>query len=223
MIKGETIRFLENLKANNSREWFISHRATYDLVKNDVLQLAEQLICEVSAFDSGIAGAHLDPKKCITRLNRDLRFSRDKTPYKTEYYIVLNPHGKNSPSAFYYLHVEPGNCSVGGGIYNPLGKELHKIREKIDASFQSWQKIIGDRSFQKTFPSGLHHSGVLVRLPRGFDDSSLAKDYLKMKGFFTMEPITDEAMQSNQTLSMIIDCFKAVKPLVDFINHALET
>jgi len=222
MIQSRTLEFLRALKENNSKEWLTENRADYDFAKDDVLGLAEQLITLVSEFDETIARAFLDPKKCITRLNRDLRFSKDKTPYKTDYYIVLNKDGKNSSSAFYYLHLEPGNCSTGGGIYNPSSKRLNEIREKIDYSFKEWKAIVEGKSFTRTFASGIHNSGTLVRIPRGFDDNSPAKDYLKMKGFFTMEPFTDEEMCSSKVLGVTVDYFKAVKPLVDYLNSPIS-
>jgi uncharacterized protein (TIGR02453 family) len=135
MINKKTLEFLKNLKSNNSKEWLDENKSSYLFAKDDILNMTQNLINSVSEFDLGIAKADLDTKKYITRLNRDLRFSKDKTPYKTDYYIVLNKNGKNSPSAFYFVHIEPNNCFVGGGVYNPQPAELKKIRSEIDASF----------------------------------------------------------------------------------------
>lgn len=221
MINKATFKFLTQLSANNSKEWLDENRTSYEKTKNNILALTEALIQTVSEFDDGIAHADLSPKKCITRLNRDLRFSKDKTPYKTDYYIVLNQHGKNSPSAFYYVHIEPGNCSLGGGVYNPLALELKKIRSEISASFSEWKDIIGEASFQATFPSGIQHSGLLVRTPKGYEDTDPALSFLKMKGFFTEKTITDEDLQSKQAAENITNSLKASKPLVDFLNVAI--
>jgi len=117
MIHRNTFEFLRELKLNNSKEWMDGNKEKrYVFAKDDVLALTEELLIEVSEFDVNISNANLTANKCITRLNRDLRFSKDKTPYKTDYYIILNKDGKNSPSAFYYLHIEPKNCFVGGGV-----------------------------------------------------------------------------------------------------------
>uniref|UniRef100_UPI004047CDFF DUF2461 domain-containing protein n=1 Tax=Polaribacter sp. TaxID=1920175 RepID=UPI004047CDFF len=222
MIDKKTLKFLKQLSSNNSKEWLDENRSDYNFAKDDVLNMTQTLINMVAEFDLGIAKADLNPKKCITRLNRDLRFSKDKTPYKTDYYIVLNQNGKNSPSAFYYVHIQPNNCFVGGGVYNPQPAELKKIRNEINASFDDWNKIIHNKDFQTKFPCGIHNSGILVRSPRGFEDDNPAMEFLKMKGFYTQEPITDKELQSNRILAKIVDYFKSVKPLVDFINLAIE-
>jgi uncharacterized protein (TIGR02453 family) len=135
MINKSTLKFLKDLKLNNSKEWLNDNKKSYENAKNDILTLTSELISSVSNIDKKISNAYLDPKKCITRLNRDLRFAKDKTPYKTDYYIVLNKNGKNSASAFYYLHIEPNNCFVGGGVYNPQPDQLKKIRQEIDYAF----------------------------------------------------------------------------------------
>ncbi len=222
MIDKKTLGFLKQLSSNNSKEWLDENRSDYNFAKDDILNLTQTLINSVSKFDLGIAKADLNPKKCITRLNRDLRFSKDKTPYKTDYYIVLNQNGKNSPSAFYYVHIEPNNCFVGGGVYNPQATELRKIRNEINASFNEWNKIISDKDFQTKYPSGIHNSGSLVRSPKGFEDENPAIEFLKMKGFYTQESISDKEIQSSLILEKIIDYFKSVKPLVDFLNLAIE-
>jgi len=222
MINKNTLKFLKDLKANNSKEWLDDNRKSYENAKNDILTLTSELITSISDFDKNISNAFLDPKKCITRLNRDLRFAKDKTPYKNDYYIVLNKNGKNSPSAFYYLHIEPGNCFVGGGVYNPQPDQLKKIRQEIDYAFDEWTAIINDKTFKKTFPSGVNNSGVLSRSPKEFDESNKASEFLRMKGFYTMEKLTDKEIISIDTFDKINSYFKTTKPLVDFLNRAIE-
>jgi uncharacterized protein (TIGR02453 family) len=222
MIDKKTLEFLDKLSSNNSKEWLYENRSEYNFAKDNILNMTQTLINSVSEFDLGVAKADLNPKKCITRLNRDLRFSKDKTPYKTDYYIVLNQNGKNSSSAFYYVHIEPNNCFVGGGVYNPQPAELKKIRSEINASFTEWNKIIKNKDFQTKFPSGIHNSGTLIKSPKEFEDDNPAIDFLKMKGFYTQETISDKEIQSNLILEKIADYFKSVKPLVTFLNMAIE-
>jgi len=222
MINKNTFEFLKALKLNNSKEWLDSNKKAYENAKDDILTLTAELINSLSDIDKTISTAYLDPKKCITRLNRDLRFAKDKTPYKSDYYIVLNKNGKNSPSAFYYLHIEPDNCFVGGGIYNPQPDQLKKIRQEIDYAFDEWTTIISDKLFMKTFLSGINRSGVLTRTPKEFDEANKASEFLKMKGFYTMEKLTDKEIMSQDTFKKIISYFKTTKPLVDFINKAIE-
>jgi len=222
MINKNTLTFLKDIKLNNSKEWLDSNKKTYENAKIDILTLTAELITSLSDIDKSISDAYLDPKKCITRLNRDLRFAKDKTPYKTDYYIVLNKNGKNSPSAFYFLHIEPDNCFVGGGVYNPQPEQLKKIRQEIDYAFEEWTAIINDKLFKKTFPSGINNSGVLSRLPKEFEEANPASEFLKMKGFYTMEKLTDKEIVSNNTFDTINIYFKTTKPLVDFLNRAIK-
>jgi len=222
MLNKNTLEFLKDLKLNNSKEWLDDNKKSYENTKNDILTLTSELIVSISDIDKTISNTYLDPKKCITRLNRDLRFAKDKTPYKTDYYIVLNKNGKNSPSAFYYLHIEPDNCFVGGGVYNPQPDQLKKIRKEIDFAFDEWSSIINDKIFKKTFPSGINNSGVLTRTPKEFNEASQASEFLRMKGFYTMEKLSDKEIVSKDTLDKINSYFKTTKPLVDFLNRAIE-
>jgi len=223
MINKNTLEFLKDLKLNNSKKWLDDNKKSYENAKNDILTLTSQLITSISDLDKTISNAYLDPKKCITRLNRDLRFAKDKTPYKTDYYIVLIKNGKNSPSAFYHLHIEPDNCFTGGGVYNPQPDQLKKIRQEIDYAFDEWTAIIDDKIFKKTFPSGINNSGVLTRTPKQFDEASQASEFLRMKGFCTMEKLTDKEIISKNTFDKINSYFKTTKPLVDFLNRAIES
>ena len=222
MINKSTLKFLKDLKLNNSKEWLDDNKKSYENTKNDILTLTDEPITTVSEIDKTISYAYHDPKKCITRLNRDLRFAKDKTPYKTDYYIVLNKNGKNSPSAFYFLHIEPNNCFVGGGVYNPQPEQLKKIRQEIDYAFDEWTTIISDKTFKKTFPNSINNSGVLKRSPKEYGEENKASDFLKMKGFFTMEKLTDKEIIADETFGKINNYFKATKPLVDFLNRAIE-
>lgn len=222
MIAINTLNFLGELKVNNSKEWIDANRIQYENAKNNILSLTSELITFVSEQDKTIFNAFLEPKKCITRLNRDLRFAKDKTPYKTDYYIVLNKNGKNSAAAFYYLHIEPGNCFVGGGVYNPQPQELKKIRREINFFFEDWNEVINNTLFRKYFPTGIQSSGVLTKIPKEFNEINPAGKFLKMKGFYTMEKITDEEILSNNTFKKIKHCLTATKPLVDFLNRAID-
>jgi len=179
------------------------------------------MIEKIAEFDTDIASTGLDSKKCITRINRGLRFSKDRTPYKTDFYIVLNKGGKNSPAAFYYLYIQPDNSFAGGGVYNPQPGPLNLIRTAIDADFDSWKKVISNPQFERTYPSGIHSPSTLSKVPKGFEQSSPAANFLKMKGFYTMEQLSDKEIVSGEAFGKVTAYFKAAKPLIDFINQAI--
>lgn len=222
MIKQSTLDFLTKLSLNNSRDWLAQNKKTYETSKDDILTLTEELIDSFSYIDRTFSKSFLDPKKCMTRINRDLRFTKFKIPYKTDYYIILNKNGKSSSSAFYFLHIEPENCFVGGGVHNPESPELRKIRHAINYDFDKFLTIVQDKTFQKTFPSGIHSYGVLKKIPREFEKENPASEFLKMKGFYTMEKITDHEITLKETFEKINLCFKTTKPLVDYLNQVIE-
>ena len=124
-------------------------------------------------------------------------------------------------AAFYYLHIQPDNSFAGGGVYNPQPGPLNLIRTAIDADFESWKKVIGNSRFKRMFPSGIHSPSTLSKVPKGFEQSSPAADFLKMKGFYTMEQLSDKEIVSGEAFEKVTACFKAVKPLIDFINQAI--
>lgn len=142
MIKQTSFDFLSKLKKNNSKDWFEQNRDLYEHYKTDILELTENLLTGLLQFDQSISQANLDPKKCLTRVNRDLRFSKDKTPYKNYVLIVFNKNGFHGNTAGYYIQIEPGANFLGGGIWQTTPELLKKIRQEIDYSFNDINKII---------------------------------------------------------------------------------
>lgn len=222
MIKQSSLNFLTQLKENNSKEWFEQNRGLYEEYRRDILQFTEELLRQLSAVDPAISLANLDPKKCLTRVNRDLRFSKDKTPYKNHVLIVFNKNGFHGNAAGYYLQIEPGSCYLGGGIWQTTPTFLNKIRQEIDYSYSDFFELITSPKFQKTFPNGVRGVGRLKKIPDGFKDSNPAAELLKMKGFCTKESIGDLILTSDKCLETVIHSFKMSKPLIDFVNKAID-
>jgi uncharacterized protein (TIGR02453 family) len=221
MIQAATLKFLKDLKKNNNKEWFDSKRKAYENAKDDFLAFTQQLINCVGKFDKNILKANLDPKKCITRLNRDVRFSKDKSPYKTNFFAMINQGGKKSNLACYYLQLQPGNTFTGGGVYMPMPPDLQKFRQEIDYNFKEWKSIVENKSFKKVFTNGIQSPDTLSRPPKGFDETNPAIEYLKMKGFFTMNQLNDELLQSKTCIKTILQNFETAKPVINFLNKAL--
>ncbi len=221
MIQKATLDFLKDLKKNNAKEWFDPNRAAYDEAKKDFLELIQQLINGISEFDKGVADAHLDPKKCIMRINRDVRFSKNKDPYKTNFFAFINEGGKKSNQAGYYFQLQPGSSFAGGGVYMPSNPDLNKFRQEIDYNFKEWEKIIEGEPFKKVFTSELETPASLVRTPKGFADDSPALEYLKMKGYYTKSDFSDAELKSSDFVAAALKSYRAVRPLVAFLNRAL--
>ena len=221
MISKTTLEFLSRLKANNTKGWFDEHKKEYQDAHADFLHTVVQLLALLSSFDPDIAASCLDPKACIMRINRDIRFSKDKTPYKTNLFAFINKGGRKSSCAGYYLHVEPGASFIGGGIYMPETSVLEQIRRSIDNSFVEWHSIVHHKELLLSFPESVKASGTLVRPPKGFDGNSLAIEYLKKKDYYTQRFLGDHEVTDPGFVALLAEAFRSVKPLVDFLNRAL--
>ena len=220
MFKPSTFKFLKDLKKNNNKTWFEKNKSAYLDAKDDAEHFVEQVIKGLGKIDADIAV--LLAKDCTYRIYRDVRFSNDKTPYKTHMGAFLNKGGKKVPTAGYYIHAEPGQSMAGGGLWMPMPAELNKVRQEIDYNFAEWTKILGDRRFKKYFPDGLDQEAVLSRPPKGYDAENPAIGFIKLKSFVVTRRVSDETMQSRSLLKEVTGVFGAMKEFIDFLNRALE-
>lgn len=223
MIETGTLKFLSGLKKKNNREWFEANRAAYEQARINFLDFTGKWLEGLKKIDPVIARENPDPKRCMSRIYRDIRFSKDKTPYKDHLFASVQSGGKNSVQAGYYFQMQPGDKSfVGGGIYMADAANLFKIRQEIDYQFREWKSIVENKTFLKSFPGGIQSSGVITRPPKNFDPASPAIEYLKRKDFYVFTPVKDTVLQSGTGMKTILQASKAVKPLIDFLNHAIE-
>ena len=219
MITNNTLEFLSNLKTNNTKSWFDEHKKEYQHAHSDFLDTVVQLLVEIAAFDSDIAASHLDPKSCVMRINRDMRFSKDKTPYKTNLFAYINKGGRKSPYAGYYLHIEPGASFIGGGVYMPETATLEQIRQEIDNSFSEWQSIVQNKELLHFFPESVNASGKLVRPPKGYDSTNPAIEYLKFKDYYTQRFLSNHEVTDSAFIASLAKTFKSLNPLINFLNR----
>jgi uncharacterized protein (TIGR02453 family) len=222
MIDKATIIFLKELKAHNSKEWFHANKEKYQLAKNNFLEVTEWLIAQIGAFDDAVRQSGLEAKQCIMRINRDIRFSKDKSPYKTNFFAYINRGGKKSPFAGYYLSIGANESFLGGGNYMPDKNILDKIRQEIDYNFEEFSDIIHNESFVSSYPKGLQSHEQLSRPPKGYEKENPAIEFLKYKGFYTQQFLSDLDLSYKRIEEKIVGQFKAVKPLVAFLNRAIE-
>lgn len=220
MLQSVTLKFLKDLKNNNNKPWFDEHRNQYIHAKEDFLLLTDNLIRGIAIFDPAIA--HLKAKECTFRINRDVRFSKNKSPYKNNIAGYFNKNGKKGIGAGYYLHIEPGKSYAAGGLWMPEPVVLAKIRQEIDYSFEEWKKIIGNTSFKKLFTKGIQSGDTLIRPPKGYEENNAAIAYLKMKNFIVTKHFTDAEIKSKTFIKDVVITFKTMKPLIDFLNGAIE-
>lgn len=222
MLQPATITFLKSLKKNNTKEWFDAHRKQYDAAKEDFAALVKKIIEVHGKKDEHIAA--LLPKDCMFRINRDIRFSKDKSPYKTNFGASINRGGKKSIYSGYYLHCEPGGESfVGGGLWLPEPEHLKKVRQEIDYSFDEFKAIIQSKKFVSIYKELYKgEDSVLSREPKGYEKDNPAIEYIKHKSFLAMQPLTDEELVSDGLVKKITTAFEVLQPLVEFINRGLE-
>lgn len=222
MLNIKTIEFYRELRINNNKEWFDRNRDRYEEVKKDSQRLVNELLLNMSRFDPALE--YLQAKDCIFRINRDIRFSKDKTPYKTHLGIFITPFGKKSGYAGYYVHLDEKEGSfAGGGIYMPDGDILKKIRKEISAFYEDLEKIVNSDSFKKTFGGlDIDNKIMLVRPPKGYNMDDPAIEFLKLRSFTATKDLPAEILTDPAGINKLVDIFKTIKPFNSFLNRALE-
>lgn len=223
MLNQDTLDFYRVLRKNNHKEWFDRNRKWYEMVKKDTLRFTGELLTRIQAFDSSLG--HLQPKDCIFRINRDIRFSADKTPYKTHLGIFMTPGGRKLDFAGYYVHIdEEGGSFAGGGCYMPQAVGLKKIRREIAGFYEDLEEILKNKAFKTTFGELNQEEGVrLKRPPKGFEAHHPAIEYLKYKSFTATRALEPNLLTDPKGLDAVVKILKDLKPLNDFLNRALKT
>lgn len=221
MLSANTLAFLNKLQKNNNKEWFDKNRSLYEEAKLDFENLVQQLIATVGKDDEEIA--LLKPKDCTFRINRDIRFSKDKTPYKTNMGAYIVRGGKKSLYAGYYFHCEPGRSFVGGGLWMPQPAELKKVRQEIDYCWDEFKGIVQSKKFKSVY-SDLSRDAeyTLAKVPRDYDKDNPAAEYLKLKSLVGLHNIADNDITSKALVKKVTEAFTTLKPVIDFINRSLE-
>lgn len=221
MLQTSTIRFLKELKKNNQKTWFDQHRKDYEAAKADFSAFIQQVIDTHGKKDPSIR--HLLARDCMFRINRDIRFSKDKSPYKTNFGASINQGGKKSwNSAGYYFHLEPGGAFTGGGIYMPDPDTLRKLRQEMDYNWKDFKKIIRAKKFRDTYGT-LDQSPEfsLSRVPKGYEADHPAAEYLKLKSLIAMVALKDADLSAKDLVKKTVAAFEALQPLIHFINEGL--
>jgi uncharacterized protein (TIGR02453 family) len=216
-IEKTTMDFLSKLARNNNRAWFQKNRELYEQSRENVLAATHILIGEIAKFDPSVIG--VDEKDCLFRIYRDARFSRDKSPYKTNFGAFIKSGGRSSPGAGYYFHVEPGASITAGGIYMPPAPELLKIRTAIAKHTAEFETIVGDRKFIRRF-GGLAEER-LKTAPKGFPKDHPAIEHLKWKHYIVVRSYADTSVLSTRHLGNCIEDYMIAAPLNEFINRAI--
>ncbi|MFZ7182059.1 MAG: DUF2461 domain-containing protein [Bacteroidota bacterium] len=218
-IQPKTFAFLKALKKNNNRDWFNDHKSEYENAKDNVLGFIQELVVAFSTFDSSLRG--LEAKDCLFRIYRDTRFSKDKTPYKTNLGASINAGGKKSMGPGYYVHLEPGGSFIAGGIWMPPADEVKKIRQEIDYNGKDLKKILTKPSFKKAF-GGLSREHALKTAPKGYPKDHPDIELLKLNSFIVWKNVSDKDILGPKSIKTLTTLGKEMKPLMDFLKTALD-
>lgn len=222
MLSQETLQFLEDLKANNNRDWFLENKKRYEIVKKDYHKMVSDFLDAMKPLDPALE--LLEVKNCTFRINRDIRFSKDKTPYKTHMGVWLSSGSKGQNRAGYYVHIEKGSSFIAGGFYAPESEDLKKVRKEIAFFYEDLEEILAEKNFKKTFGDfDRNERSLLKNPPRGYEKEHPAIELLKLKSFeasqkFDISEVLEKDFVSKMSKRLIV-----LKPLNEFINRALTT
>jgi uncharacterized protein (TIGR02453 family) len=216
---NQILLFLKELEQNNDRVWFQDNKERYNALRKGYIELVGQLINRIALFDPEIAG--VEAKDCLFRIYRDIRFSPNKLPYKTYFgaYIAAQG-GRNSERSGYYLHIEPGNCLLSGGLWMPQPKLLKMVRQDIYDHIDEFISILEEPSFKVIF-AGLEGE-TLKRIPAGFPPDFEYGEILRHKDFCVSVVRPDSFFCEEKWMDRVIDCFQKLLPFNRFLNYTVD-
>ena len=209
------LKFLKQLDQNNNKVWFDAHREDYQALRLNWISFAEQCLGYLGEKDKDFW--QQDPRKCIFRINRDVRFSHNKKPYKNNFGAFFVPGGKNTPNAGYYVHLEPGRCAIAGGIYSPDKVRLDQIRQRLLDNNTELPKIIKNKKFVQYFGDIERQNSLKVR-PVGYDKNHPRIDLIRLKGFTVWKPISDAQTADKDFFKTVCDHFDAMDDFINWLN-----
>ncbi|MEP7077363.1 MAG: DUF2461 domain-containing protein [Acidobacteriota bacterium] len=220
MLKKETLTFLKTLDKNNDREWFNAHKDQFTAAKENIAAFTGNLIALISKFDPDISGTLA--ADCVFRIYRDVRFSKNKNPYKNNLGAYIAPGGRKSTSPGYYFHFQPGHSFIAAGLHMPDSADLLKVRKAIDTMPKEFLKTVEVKSFTERF-DGLHGEKLKL-MPKGFPADHPQIEYLKMKSMTAHREYKDDkiALARDYPKLLAADA-KALYPFISFLRSALRS
>lgn len=212
------LEFIAELKENNTREWFEANKQRYLKIKEEHESMLDKVIDGIASID--LYTGRPATKDCVFRIYRDIRFSKDKQPYKEHIGAFISQGGRKTSKPGYYLHLDPGNCFYGGGIYMPPPDILKKLRNEIYFDADTFKGILEEKKFKKMF--GDLYEDKLVKAPKDFDPEFANIDLLKYKSYFVERPLKDEEVTSPDFVKIILETTKQMQPFQKFLYRAFQ-
>lgn len=220
MLSKNSLQFLEDLKANNNRDWFLENKKRYEAFKKDYHQMVADFLDAMKPLDPSLE--MLEVKNCTFRINRDIRFSKDKSPYKAHLGVWLSAGAKGKNRSGYYVHIEKGASFIAGGFYAPEAEDLKKVRKEIAFFYDDLEAILNEPNFKREFGDfNRNEKNTLKNPPRGYEKEHPAIELLKLKSFETIQKFDISEVSQKDFVSKMSKKLILLKPLNDFINRAL--
>ncbi|WP_462264203.1 DUF2461 domain-containing protein [Mucilaginibacter sp.] len=219
MIQPETFSFLKDLAGNNNREWFQTQKGRYEAAHQNVVDFAGELVKALSKFDANI-DVQKDARKCVLRIYRDVRFSKDKTPYKTNMSIGRLRTGNATEGVGYFLQIEPGASFIAGGYWMPQAEELKAIRQEIDYNAAGLTRIVNAPQFSKLF-GDFTAQEKLKTLPKGYEQDNENIELLKLKSFAALHELKDKELGHKNAVAHVAEICSHIYPLNEFLTNAI--
>lgn len=221
VIDAKTFDFLHDITENNTKEWFEENRGAYNDVLTNLTDVSSALIADFDKENAGFAAANPDPRRTISRIHRDMRFAKPRKPrFKSDFFLAFKAPAAAPAIAGYYLHIESGNVYSGGGAFTPQRPELTRIRKRMAGAYEKWLAAVESKPMTRMFPDGLTSPGNLKIAPQGYDPDDPAIEYLRMKGYCANRPMTMSRVQESDSTADVVETFRTVRPLVDYLNEA---
>ena len=220
MISSGTFDFLTDLAKNNNREWFQDNKASHDSARANVLEFVGELVNGLSKIDKTVP-VDLDPKTCVMRIYRDVRFSLNKTPYKNNFGAGISQQGKNFNGAGYYLHIHPEESFIAGGCWMPDADMLKSIRQEIDYNGIDFLEVVTEPSFKKYF-GDLDQDYKLKTRPKGYLEDHPNMEYLKLKSYTVTHILDPKELSKPNAVKTVLAGFEKLYPFIVFLRNAIS-
>lgn len=214
----ELYRFLDELAANNNREWFAANKSRYEALREKWIRDIQCLIDAMARWEPALS--HVQARDCLYRIYRDTRFSSDKTPYKTYFSVLISPWGRKTEKASYYFHVGVDETAAYGGVWCPPAPMLKKLRKAIVDNIDEFREILAEPRLEKLFPGWW--GPQLKTAPKGYDRNHPDIDLLRLTEFGKCHELTRADLEQPGWIEKVSDLFSVLKPLVDFLNYSID-
>ncbi len=218
-IPASTFDFLNALKENNNREWFHDNKETHDRTRLNFIEFAQLILNGLSEMDKQVP-ADMPVAKCVFRIYRDIRFSKDKTPYKGYLSAAYSSKGRSTDLPGYYIHIQPGKSFITAGLWHPDKEKLAAIRQEIDYNSEKFHAIVNQAPFRNSVV--LDQEDKLKKAPSGYSIDHPDIEFLRLKSFTASRFLEDRDLLSNNADEIILETFSTLQPFQEFLYEAID-